>query len=358
MKEKQFECHGCGAQFEYDPGAEAMKCPFCGHEKHIPKSAEEIKELDFQEFLDRVDKEEETMEVLTIKCQSCGAESSSEPNETSSDCPFCGTNIVTAGKSTRLIKPKALLPFKVTKEEAFGAFRRWLKSLWFAPNKLKRDARKSEALTGIYIPFWTYDCSTSSYYSGQRGENYYVNEEYTADVNGKRVVRTRQIQKVRWYPVSGWVMNKYDDVLILASKSIPKKFADKLDPWGMPDMVTFEDGYLSGFRAQSYQVNLQEGFEEAKEIIDLKINNSARQDIGGDHQRIDSIKSQYDDITFKHLLLPIWISAYRFQNKVYQFLVNGRTSEVQAGRPYSWIKIMLTILGAAAAITAFIYLSG
>jgi hypothetical protein len=46
----------------------------------------------------------------------------------------------------------------------------------------------------------------------------------------------------------------------------------------------------------------------------------------------------------------VWISAYRYQNKAYQFIINARTGEVQGERPYSILKIVFFILG----IIAFI----
>jgi hypothetical protein len=101
---------------------------------------------------------------------------------------------------------------------------------------------------------------------------------------------------------------------------------------------------LSGFRTESYQVDVRAGFEEAKQIIDSTIRTTICRDIGGDHQRIHSVNTTYNHITFKHVLLPIWLSAYRYKDKVYRFMVNGRTGEVQGERPYSWIKIALAIL--------------
>ena len=73
-----------------------------------------------------------------------------------------------------------------------------------------------------------------------------------------------------------------------------------------------------------------------------------RRDIGGDHQRIHTARSQFDDITFKHILLPVWISAYKYGGKSYRFLINGETGEVQGERPWSIAKIIL--LGVAALI--------
>jgi predicted RNA-binding Zn-ribbon protein involved in translation (DUF1610 family) len=357
MPSEQFDCPGCGAQFEFNPEDKALKCPFCGFEKHIPKSAEEIEELDYEEYLAEVIQEEDTVETLTVTCTSCGAESTFDPHVTSSDCPFCGTNIVSTGQSRRLIKPKSLLPFRVTRDAAVSAYKHWIRGLWFAPSRLKSEARRTESLTGVYIPYWTYDSDTTSYYTGERGEDYYVTEQYAETVEGKQVRRTRQVRKTRWYPASGWVMNRFNDVLVNASRTLPVRYADLLEPWDLENLTGFKEEYLSGFRAQSYQVSLEEGYGMAKAEMDRVIENSIRMDIGGDHQRIHQVKTQYDNITFKHVLLPVWISAYRFKDKVYRFLVNGRTAEVQSERPWSWVKITLAILGAAALFAIIFSLS-
>ena len=114
---------------------------------------------------------------------------------------------------------------------------------------------------------------------------------------------------------------------------------DRLEPWGLSDLVPYQSQYLSGFRAESYQVGLEEGFNEARKQMDGPIRDSIRSDIGGDEQRIQSMRSSFSDITFKHILLPVWISAYRYRNKSFRFLVNARTGEVQGERPWSWMKI-------------------
>ena len=137
----------------------------------------------------------------------------------------------------------------------------------------------------------------------------------------------------------------FDDILVLASRSLPPKQADALEPWDLKNLVPYGDEYLSGFLAESYTVSLEEGFRKAQGIMETAIRAAACRDIGGDHQRIHSVRTWYQNITFKHILLPIWISAYRFKEKVYRFLVNGRSGEVQGERPWSWVKILLAVLG-------------
>jgi uncharacterized membrane protein YidH (DUF202 family) len=118
----------------------------------------------------------------------------------------------------------------------------------------------------------------------------------------------------------------------------------------LTNLIGYRDEYLSGFVAESYQVDLPQGFEHAKEIMSPTIRAAIESDIGGDHQRIHSTDTQYANVTFKHALLPIWISAYRYAGRTFRFLVNARTGEVQGERPYSAIKIILAILAAVAAV--------
>jgi predicted RNA-binding Zn-ribbon protein involved in translation (DUF1610 family) len=352
-REKTFPCRRCGASLIYKPGTAVLECEYCGHENAIPQSEDEIHELDFHEFLGRAAETAETREAPVVRCQACGAEIERAEHTTAFACPFCGTDVVTTATSRKRIKPRSLLPFAVTAEQAREAFRTWLRRLWFAPSKIKRYARLETRLNGMYVPFWTYDCHTISHYTGQRGVYYYTTQTYTS--GGK--TRTRRVRRIRWYPASGVVFNTFDDVLVMASHSLPDEYARRLEPWDLNNLVPYADEYLSGFTAESYQVDLAAGFEVAKTIMDGPIRAAVRDDIGGDQQRIHSLRTQYDNITFKHLLLPVWISAYRFRDKVYRFLVNARTGEVQGERPWSWVKITALILALAAVTAAIVYFS-
>ena len=340
-KEQAFPCGKCGANLVFQVGAESLQCPYCGHANVIARGDAPIEEIDFNATLDQLAANETVQETIVVKCSGCGAESTMEPNVAAGDCAFCGTAIVSTGKSVKQIKPAALLPFKVKREEARQSFRDWLKTRWFAPNALKKIAKVQGRLQGIYVPYWTYDSQVWTNYTGQRGEYYYVNVSYT-DSNGNR--RTRRERRTRWYPASGQVHNKFDDVLVLASRSLPRKHAMALEPWGLSALVPYKDEYLSGFKAETYQVDLKEGFADAKTIMYPTIHQTICRDIGGDEQRVSSHDSRYYDISFKHILLPVWLSAYRYRDKVYRFLVNARTGEVQGERPYSWIKITLAVI--------------
>ncbi len=352
----QFPCKSCGATLHFAPGHDVLKCPFCGAENDIPEADIEVQEaalqeLDFHRYLSDLAAGSDTVEITIVKCSNCGAETTFDPNITADECAFCGTALVGGQQSERLIKPKALLPFKITDRESHELFRKWLEGLWFAPNDLKKRGRRDEKLTGIYLPHWTYDSDTSTDWRGQRGEHYYVTETYT--VNGQ--TRTRQVRKTRWYSRSGHLHHFFDDVIVCASDSLPRKYMDTLEPWDLGALVPHDEAYLSGFKTEVYSVNLETGWGHAKNRIDSDIDHMIRRQIGGDEQRITWKNTRYDDITFKHILLPVWISAYRYNDKVYRFIVNARTGKVQGERPWSWVKITLAVLLAIIVLGTIIF---
>lgn len=350
----ELNCTGCGAILHFDPGTTSLKCKYCGAENAIEVSIEKIEEIDYDAFMANQYDKEEKIEVADVKCDTCGASVTLQPNVTADQCPYCASNLVIEGGTTStILKPKSLLPFAVDKTTALTSFRKWIKSRWFAPSDLKVKAAKGK-LEGIYIPYWTYDSNTHSHYTGQRGTYYYVTETYTTTENGETVTRTRQVRKTRWTMTSGQVRNMFDDILIIASHSLPLKYTEKLEPWNLSSLVSYNDKYIGGFRSESYQVDVAAGLNEAKNKMEPMIYSSIRRDIGGDEQRIFTVNTSYNDVTFKHILLPIWISSYRYKDKVYRFLVNGQTGEVQGERPYSALKITITVLLAVAAIVAAI----
>jgi DNA-directed RNA polymerase subunit RPC12/RpoP len=354
--DRRFPCQRCGAKLVFAPGTRVLRCEHCGSDNLIPQSEDDIRELDFRTHLSALARQADVAETPVVKCTACAAEIERPPQATAFACPFCGTDIVATATSKRAIKPKSLLPFRVTRAEAWASFRKWLKSLWFAPGALKRFARTDSRLSGLYVPYWTYDARTTSFYRGARGDDYYTTESYTTTENGKSVTKTRQVRRTRWTSVNGTVFNAFDDLLVLASESLPRRYAERLEPWDLARLVPYSDEYLSGFQAERYQVDLAAGFEVAREVMDDAIRENVRQDIGGDHQRIHSVKTQYDDVTFKHILLPVWLSAYRFKGRIYRFLVNARTGEVQGERPWSWIKITLLVVCLLAVAAAAVWL--
>jgi len=259
------------------------------------------------------------------------------------ECPFCATPAVTGAGRHRHIKPRALLPFALDEATARKAMTDWLGRLWFAPSGLQQYARKGRRMQGIYVPYWTFDADTRSHYRGARGTVYYETRSVMRD--GKR--QTVQMARVRWRAVSGRVARFFDDVLVLAATSLPERFTDALAPWDLAALEPYRPEFLAGFRAEGYTVDLEAGFAKARAHIDRIVARDVKFDIGGDRQRIHAIDTQVSDVTFKHVLLPVWLAAYRYRGQTYRFVVNGHTGRVQGERPWSAFKLALAVLAGA-----------
>lgn len=321
----------------FNPKIGKLACPYCATSQTIESDVSKIVERDFMSALRPENQRLQPMatDAMQVSCDSCGATVVFIPPESAKQCDFCAAKLVAQPKSSDpLVAPESVIPFAITSPQAISNLKAWTSSRWFAPNELKTMAQHDKA-DSIYLPYWTFDADSQTFYTGQRGEDYQVKEYYN-DSEGKQQERTRT--ETNWYNTSGQTARHFDDIAIPATKSVLPKYLEKLK-WDFSGLVSYEPAYLSGHKAQVYQVSLEEGFERFKQIADSVIRGDVHRDIGGDRQRIDSLTTDFGNITFKHLLVPVYAGAYRFNNKVYQIVINGKTGEVQGERPYSWLKI-------------------
>lgn len=361
-QEHRWPCAQCGAQLRYAPGQTSLTCAHCGHVQAIVSEtpwsrAEALRELDLAKGLRDGLADSDMEDVRTTSCPNCGAAVEITGATHATECPFCATPVVLDTGTRRHIKPQAVLPFVLTEAEARKAMIAWMGNLWFAPGALSEYARKGRAMTGIYTPFWTFDAETASRYSGQRGEYYYETRTVSVRVNGKNEQREEKVRRTRWHPASGRVSRDFNDVLVMASQSLPPRLGDELTPWDLGKLVPYAPDYLAGFQAEGYTVPLADGHAQARDRMADVIRSDVRRDIGGDEQRISDINTSWSDETFKHILLPVWMAAYRYGGKSYRFVVNGQTGEVQGERPWSIWKIGFTILLVLVLVLGAVYLA-
>ncbi|MDO5621090.1 MAG: zinc ribbon domain-containing protein [Paracoccus sp. (in: a-proteobacteria)] len=389
--EYRYPCESCGGSLQFAPGQNVLICPYCGHEQHIPQGAHraparqqtggaegadvllrdpstgralqwdaqhkspELREIPLAQGLKLDANSDLTQVIRTLSCPNCGAKIEVDSDRHATDCPFCATPVVTDTGQTRQIKPQGVLPFVLAEEQARAAMEDWLGSLWFAPSGLTAYARRGRRMTGVYSPFWTFDAQTASQYSGMRGDAYYETVWVTQTVNGRTQRVQQQVRKIRWTPVSGQVSRHFNDVLVLASGSLPRKFSDGLTPWDLSHLVDYRPEYLVGFEAEGYTIPLADGHGIARQEMAGVIAMDVRRAIGGDAQQVSAINTRHSDESFKHILLPIWTAAYKYNGKSYRFTVNGQTGRVQGERPYSAWKIALAVLLALIVVAALLF---
>jgi len=325
---RDFPCPNCGADLRFDPGVAMMKCTHCAAEVEVPH----VDDAAAQEEMDLRDQiaggvELETVENPSLTCTTCGASVEFDADEHSRLCPFCDSAIVADVTLQRSIVPQGLLPFALTEKQARTLMHDWLNARWFAPGGITENAAQ-EHFNGVYVPTWTYDARTITDYTGKRG----------------RRVRSGKTTTIRWTRVSGTVSGSFDDVLVSGSQSVSVEFKDALAPWPLPRLETYQTEFLAGFRAENHTVGLEEGYEQSQIFMRAKIRDWIKADIGGDQQIITSSNTTFSDETFKHVLLPVWITHYKLEGKRYRMSVNGQTGKVYGQRPFSTRKLLLGAL--------------
>lgn len=345
VSEHKKACINCGAELKFKPGTTSVTCEYCNHQETIEQHNDGFNELELKPYLDEMGGQSHSEEIMMLHCKNCGANQHIEENYKSLHCVYCTMPlIIEDAYKEDWILPGAVLPFEFDQKKSHQIFSKWVKSLWFAPNNLKKAALDPQNTKGLYLPYWTFDAQLFANYTGQRGHYYYVSVPYTANVKGKSVRRTRQERRTRWEPTRGSIKGFVDDTLIKASRQRKNPIPKKISNWNLDALVAFNTSFLAGFVTEKYTISLKNGHlsstKEAKEIA----KSWARSDIGGDTQRIGSIDMKLSDETFKHILLPVYISAYRYGGKKYNFFINGQSGTISGKRPYSFWKIFFSVL--------------
>ena len=347
-------CPSCGGKMGYDPELGMLKCQYCNATKEVAHEKTEIVENGFFQAISEGARSWSDDDIKAVTCKNCGAELIFEAHAKAQLCNYCGSSHVSEHAPEKTIPPGYVIPFAVTEKAAFDRFKKWIGKRWFAPNELK-SAHKSNRLLGTYIPYWTFDSQTFNRYTAERGDYYYVTR--TRTVNGK--TETYQERHTRWTSVSGQYNRFFDDVLISASNKVDIALVDKIDDFNLEGLVTYRHEFLAGFFAERYSVPLEEGWEKGRQVIDNILRSEITHEIGGDEVRFLNVESHYDDLMYKHVLLPIWISSYLYKGKTFNFMINGQTGSVLGEYPKSPVKIALAVIGALILVgLAYVLISG
>jgi hypothetical protein len=361
LAQKKFSCPSCGGEAQWNPGKQALVCPFCGtvspaQVQLSSKGDQVIVEHDLVAALRGIPDDQRGWQAdkVSVRCQSCQAISVFDAGRVSQRCDFCGsTALVPYQEIKAAFRPESLLPMKLSEDQVRNAMRRWYGNRWFAPNLLKRAAL-TDTVKGLYIPYWTFDAQVHADWTAESGYYYYETETYR-DSDGQ--TKTRQVQKVRWQPSSGALDHFFDDELVPASRGVQEAILRRIEPFPTKELVSYNPGFLSGWVVERYQIDLIAAAKEAREEMDAEMERLCGGQVPGDTYRNLQVETDYSGQTFKHILTPIWLLTYNYGAKNYQVVINGYTGAIAGKYPKSWVKISLAVLTVVAAIILFLTLS-
>lgn len=329
------KCPNCGATVVFDPESGGMLCEFCGYKCELPKpeAGSEICEMDF-ESATQTASFEWGAQKKTVVCKQCGAETIYDALETAAVCPFCGSTSVMPAASNDSMAPGAVVPFAVTKETAGEKFTSWIKGKLFTPSKAKKSA-KPDSFQGVYLPYWTYDAQTTSSFTARAGYD-------------RRVKRgDSYVTETTWRPCSGVYQEFIDDETVMASKKNDNSIVKACEPFDFTKLVPYSPQVVAGFIAERYSIGLKDGWGLAQQSIKKRLQSNIHSYIRKNWKcdRVESLtfSTLYSNITYKYLLVPVWISSFKYNDKVYQFVVNGQTGKVGGHAPVSVWRVLAAI---------------
>ncbi len=290
-------------------------------------------------------------EVNTFSCKSCGAKVSYDPSVKALACAYCGSAyVIEKSEMPESERPSRVVPFAFGREDAEKKFWTWLGKGFFRPRDLTKGSSINE-IRGVYMPFWAFDADADSSWSADAGYYYYVKEPYTEkDAQGHTQTKYRDVRHTRWEPARGSHRGRYDDWLISASKGLDQEWVAKIVPFDMAQAKPYSGDYLAGYGAENPSIKPSEAQNIAQKELQEKEVEACGKMVPGDTQRNLNVSTRFSNWAYDLAILPLWIAAYRYKGKVYRFLVNGQTGEVQGTAPFSWLKLILVILIAAGVI--------
>ena len=336
------KCKGCGSNLTFDPASQKLKCGYCGYTEDFLQSAD-VDEIPIEATLRG--NESWRKETLVFKCENCGAQIVADKAETAILCPFCGTSHIVPDEELEGIRPSAVVPFQITKEKLAEKLNSWAKKKIFAPKKFKQMFRPDK-IKGVFLPFFTFDSHTDSVYDGVVG--------YTRTRTVHTSHGTETETYTEWKSVSGTIEHFFDDVLINAGKRFEKKKLSKLNPFDWDSIRVYENKFLSGYVAHHYERDIQTCWDEAKEVIDGKIRNMIVERYGCDEVKYLNVSTRHSGVTYKYVLLPVYVINFSFKNKNFVLYANGSTGKIVGRAPVSPVRASIAGVIGGILVTALI----
>jgi hypothetical protein len=354
---RKFACPACGGEANWNPAKQKLVCPFCGTESALPPDAGgAVAEHDLAAALRELadDRRGWATAKRQVRCQSCNAVSVLDPARQAQNCEFCGSAQIVVYEETKpALRPEGVLPFRISEADARERIRRWYGKLWLAPSALKKKAL-TDRLSGVYLPYWTFDARVAAAWTADAGHYYYTTEAYTE--NGR--TRTRQVQHTRWEPAAGRLQHFFDDDLVCASVGIHPGLLRAVEPFPTAEIKAYDAGYVAGWIVERYQIDLAAATRQAREAMEAKLRQMCVAQIPGDTYRNLQVRTEYSDQTFKHILAPVWLLSYNYGARAFQGVLNGVTGSVAGEYPKSPWKIALVVLAVFVIVVIAMTLGG
>jgi DNA-directed RNA polymerase subunit RPC12/RpoP len=332
-QERSFQCSKCGGRMSFSVESSQLSCEYCGHVESLhqedvskqasaPTTNRAAQVLDF--ILPTTRGHHWAQELQHLRCGRCSALSLLPPGIKTTQCPYCGSNqFIEAEVTEELIDPQAIVLMKIDKNQAVKITREWLGRGIFAPDDLPNKSQGGR-LRPAYYSFWIFDG--------------------TLEVRWTCEISVGSGSHQRWETRNGVKTQLFKDILVPGVRTLPDDDFVKIEPFELADVKEFKPEYLAGWPAVIYDRSLADASLVAREKVMKRLHPQlfSTIEIGRNRRHIQIGSGNWSDMTFKHLLLPIWMGNYLFQGQDYRFLINGQTGKVSGEKPSDSVKLVFT----------------
>jgi len=337
---KEYDCPNCGGSLTFDPPTAGWKCGYC-FSKFTKEEIDQVYGDTESENL-----QEEAGDLDTYHCESCGAELIADDTTSATFCIYCKSPTIIKQRFKGKFQPKYVIPFKITKDQSIKTYKNWIGKKLFAPTSFKLD-EEIDKITGIYAPFWLFDCDAHGSTSGRgtkirtwrSGSYEYTNTKYY------RVERQGQV--------------RYEKIPIDSSTKLDDKYMNMIEPYDYSELAEFSMAYLSGFMADKYDVMVDESEDVMKKRVEEFIANRLKDTVRG-YTSYSPISKTADlhNVVNNYALMPIYLLVNQYKDKKHMFLVNGQTGKVVGETPIDHKKQALFFAAIAIVVTIITMFGG
>lgn len=269
---------------------------------------------------------EDTARTAThnFECASCGASMSYDAGAKALHCPFCASVDMRAQADAKVLAPRRVVPFRIDCDEATRAMRQWLGRGFWRPGELSEKAAVVR-MTAVYVPYWVFEARTHTY--------------WTADTS-----RTPPGARGDWYPLSGEHRGSYAGMLIGASGALAPGETAAICPFDLSPGVPPGEVDLENVIFEQFSLPRKYARPLARQGLEASEAGACQTAYVPARARNVHVNVRIDSMASEPVLLPVWIMAYRYRDKLYRFLVNGQSGRATGQAPVSWKKILVAVL--------------
>ena len=354
----EYKCPACGGALSFDSSVQKMKCPYCDTEFEVEAlreldevlKQEQNSEFTWESQPEGTWSQEESENLRTFVCQSCGGEIIGDQNTAATQCPYCDNPVVMAGQFSAELRPDLVIPFQFDKKQAKTVLAKHLSRKPLLP-KLFKSHNRIEAIQGIYVPFWLFDTDV------QANIRYRATRTRHWSDSNYNYTRTSHYSLLRNGTIG------FDNVPVDGSSKMTDDLMESIEPFDLSQGVDFRTAYLAGYLADKFDVTA----EICKNRANDRIRTSTEASFAATTVGYSSVIPEHSNIRLcggrvRYALLPVWILTTRYRDKAYTFAMNGQTGKMVGNLPIDWKLLWMYLLsiglGSGALISAIACLFG